>query len=180
MANPQYVTLVITHTLRPNQQQAYEQWLQRIVPIAEQFEGHLGANVIRPVDGGDTYTILIRFDNLDNLYRWTHSPERKALMEEVADLLTGEDRLDIQTGSQFWFTPAQKGVRRPAQWKQFLITLAVIFPSTLLVPWFWRQLLPQLSGTLPGHFLNDATVVALVVYLWMPLLTRVLAGWLKR
>ncbi|MDQ9417311.1 antibiotic biosynthesis monooxygenase, partial [Serratia marcescens] len=35
-------------------------------------------------------------------------------------------------------------------------------------------------GTLLGHFLNDATVVALVVYLWMPIVTRVFHQWLTR
>ena len=54
----------------------------------------------------------------------------------------------------------------------------MIFPSTLLIPPLWAALLPASRGTLWGHFLGDATVVALVVWLWMPLLTRWLKNWL--
>lgn len=90
------------------------------------------------------------------------------------------DHIEIRPGAEFWFTPPNPSVRQPPQWKQFIITLLVIFPSTNLVPWFWGRVLPQLDGSLLGHFLNDATVVALVVYLWMPIVTRVFHQWLTR
>ncbi|PLR37543.1 antibiotic biosynthesis monooxygenase [Chimaeribacter coloradensis] len=180
MTTSEPVTLVITHTLQPQQQEAYERWLRRIMPVAEQFEGHRGVNVIRPSGEGHIYTILIRFDTLENLTRWTASAERKSLLADAEPLLDGGDRIEVQAGSQFWFTPPQQGVRRPARWKQYVLTLAVIFPSAELVPRFWNLIVPSLSGTLAGHLLNDATVVALVVFFWMPWLTRALAGWLKR
>ncbi|BEN67658.1 antibiotic biosynthesis monooxygenase [Serratia marcescens] len=180
MAHPQHVTLVITHRLAPGNEQAYEAWLNRIMPDAAGFTGHLGVNVIRPSGDEQAYTVLVRFDNLDNLYRWIHSPLRKQYIEEVTPLLLESDHIEIRPGAEFWFTPPSPGVRQPPQWKQFIITLLVIFPSTNLVPWFWGLTLPQLNGTLLGHFLNDATVVALVVYLWMPIVTRVFHQWLIR
>lgn len=70
MAHPQHVTLVITHRLAPGNEQAYEAWLNRIMPDAAGFTGHLGVNVIRPSGDEQAYTVLVRFDNLDNLYRW--------------------------------------------------------------------------------------------------------------
>ncbi len=91
----------------------------------------------------------------------------------------GDDQLEVQQGSQFWFTPAAGGTKPPPAWKQFLVTLAVIFPCTHLVPWLWHLLLPSLDDTLFGHLLVDATIVALVVYLLMPLITRWLASWLR-
>ncbi|HGM5269096.1 TPA: antibiotic biosynthesis monooxygenase [Serratia marcescens] len=180
MAHPQHVTLVITHRLAPGNEQSYEAWLNRIMPDAAGFPGHLGVNVIRPSGDEQAYTVLVRFDNLDNLYRWIHSPLRKQYIEEVTPLLLESDHIEIRPGAEFWFTPPNPGVRQPPQWKQFIITLLVIFPSTNLVPWFWGLVLPQLDGTLLGHFLNDATVVALVVYLWMPIVTRVFHQWLTR
>ena len=42
------------------------------------------------------------------------------------------------------------------------------------------MLLPSLKGTLSLHFINDACVVALVVWFWMPIVTRLFAGWLKK
>lgn len=42
MAQNKHVTLVITHTLLPEQAQRYEQWLGKIMPVAAEFPGHLG------------------------------------------------------------------------------------------------------------------------------------------
>lgn len=173
------ITLVITHTLQPGQQQAYERWLERIMPEAQTFPGHLGVNVIRPHQGGNTYNVVIRFDTLEHLYAWTQSDRRKQLVDEIAPLLAGDDHIEVRTEAAFWFTPSEPDVKRPASWKQFLITLLVIFPSTNLVPWITAKLFPSMVGTLPLHFINDAFVVALVVWLWMPIMTRLFARWLK-
>jgi antibiotic biosynthesis monooxygenase (ABM) superfamily enzyme len=56
MAQTSHVTLVITHTLLPGQAGRYEQWLGKIMPIAAEFPGHLGANVIRPSEGQNLWT----------------------------------------------------------------------------------------------------------------------------
>lgn len=73
---------------------------------------------------------------------------------------------------------------RPApakRYKQFLITLSVIYPLTMLVPWAYQWLL----GSIPGfanywvaHLIAAATVVGLMAYLIMPRYTRLLAKWL--
>ena len=51
MAQQKSVTLVISHVLDPEHGQQYEAWLGKIMPIAAEFPGHLGANVIRPAPG---------------------------------------------------------------------------------------------------------------------------------
>ncbi|WP_058911647.1 antibiotic biosynthesis monooxygenase [Entomohabitans teleogrylli] len=174
------VTLVITHVIPADQTERYEAWLARIVPVAASFPGHLGANVIRPSEGHNVWNIIIRFDTLENLYAWTQSSQRKALVEEISPWLAQGDRTEIHSEAAFWFTPPAPRVRQPPRWKQFLITLMVIFPSTNLVPWLTGSLFPGLKGTLLLHLVNDACVVALVVWLWMPLVTRWFAGWLKK
>ncbi|WP_369789459.1 antibiotic biosynthesis monooxygenase [Rouxiella sp. WC2420] len=183
-AQKNHVTLVITHNLLPGKTQAYEAWLDEVMPVAASFSGHLGVNVIRPNTGETSYTILVRFDSLDSLYAWINSPQRKALVEKASGLLDHGnredrgDRLEIRPGAAFWFTPEVKKGRSPAKWKQYLVTLGVIFPSTNFVPWFWGMVLPIAKGTLWGHLLNDASVVALVVFFWMPQVTRILKNWL--
>ena len=130
------------------------------MPIAAEFPGHLGANVIRPAAGQNLWSVIIRFDTLEHLYAWTQSETRRQLVAEIAPLLTEGDQ--------------------PRRWKQFLITLLVIFPSTNLVPAVTGMLLPSLKGSLLLHLINDACVVALVVWFWMPIVTRLFAGWLKK
>ena len=101
-------------------------------------------------------------------------------MKEIEPLLAEGDKTEVRTEPAFWFTPPETHVRKPKQWKQFLITLLVIFPSTNLVPQVTGALLPGLKGSLLLHLINDACVVALVVWLWMPIVTRLFAGWLKK
>ena len=43
MAQQKSVTLVISHVLDPEHGQRYEAWLGKIMPIAAEFPGHLGA-----------------------------------------------------------------------------------------------------------------------------------------
>jgi antibiotic biosynthesis monooxygenase (ABM) superfamily enzyme len=101
-------------------------------------------------------------------------------VKEIEPLLAEGDKTEVRTEAAFWFTPPEPHVRKPKQWKQFLITLLVIFPSTNVVPQVTGALLPGLKGSLLLHLINDACVVALVVWLWMPIVTRLFAGWLKK
>jgi hypothetical protein len=180
MPQNSHVTLVITHTLLDGQAERYEQWLGKIMPIAAAVPGHLGANVIRPSEGQNLWTVIIRFDSLEHLYAWTQSDTRIQLVKEIEPLLAEGDKTEVRTDAAFWFTPPEPHVRKPKSWKQFLLTLLVIFPSTNIVPLVTGLLLPGLKGSLLLHFLNDACVVALVVWLWMPIVTRLFAGWLKK
>ncbi len=129
MAQQKSVTLVISHLLDPQHSQRYEEWLGKIMPIAAEFPGHLGANVIRPAAGQNLWSVIIRFDTLEHLYAWTQSETRRQLVAEIAPLLTEGDRTEVRTEPAFWFTPPAANVRQPRRWKQFLITLLVIFPA---------------------------------------------------
>lgn len=180
MTQQKSVTLVISHTLDPEHGKRYEQWLGKIMPVAAEFPGHLGANVIRPTAGQNLWSVIIRFDTIEHLYAWTQSETRRELVAEIAPLLNEGDRTEVRTEPAFWFTPPAANVRQPLRWKQFLMTLLVIFPSTNLVPWLTGMYLPSLRGSLLLHLINDACVVALVVWFWMPIVTRLFAGWLKK
>jgi antibiotic biosynthesis monooxygenase (ABM) superfamily enzyme len=62
------------------------------MPIAAEFPGHLGANVIRPAAGQNLWSVIIRFDTIEHLYAWTQSETRRQLVAEIAPLLSEGDR----------------------------------------------------------------------------------------
>jgi uncharacterized protein len=127
------VTSVIRHNIRAGQQSTYEAWLREIVPVASAFPGHRGVNVIRPPAGTSEYTVVLHFDTIDNLRGWLDSDQRRKLIDKALPVLAGEDSVEIKTGLEFWFTPpSRKQVARP--YKQFLVTLSVIYPLTIIVP----------------------------------------------
>ena len=86
-AHSRIVTLVIRHQPLAGQQDAYQRWLQRAVTAAREACGHLGVDVIPPAEAGTAFTTLVRFADVDQLQAWLASPERQALIAEVAPLL---------------------------------------------------------------------------------------------
>ena len=181
-ANAETITAVIQQSVRPDAAEAYEVWLKKVVPIASRFPGHRGVNVIRPVPGGLKYTIAIHFDSIEHAQDWFMSDARHQLIEEVMPLLAAEETVETRSGLEFWFHP-HSGQPPAKRYKQFLVTLSVIYPLTMLVPsgihWLLGSL-PVFSNYWVAHFLAAATVVALMVYVIMPRYTRSLAKWLYK
>jgi antibiotic biosynthesis monooxygenase (ABM) superfamily enzyme len=177
------VTLLIRHRVRPGQLEPYENWLRRIVQAAQGYPGHLGVDVIRGQDGGQAlFTSVLRFSGAERLQHWLGSEERKRLIAEVTPLLAGDEDLSLHPAREFWFAPEDAG-SPPPRWKQACVTFAVILPLSLLVPLLWQPAftaLPWLGGHLASNTLITLTIVLLVVYLFMPRVTRWLAPWLNR
>jgi antibiotic biosynthesis monooxygenase (ABM) superfamily enzyme len=145
--------------------------------------GHLNVDILRPQRDNGRYTILARFDTLEHLQGWLASETRRRLIAQIEPLLVHGDRVDIQTGLEFWFTPPTPGQKHPPPYKQFLLTLSVIFPLTLLVPWALQPLFKVVPIIgLPGvrHFASVAVIVGLMTYVIMPHYTRLVADWLYR
>lgn len=174
------VTAVIRHRVRAEAMVEYEHWLQRIVPIAQRFPGHRGVDVIRPAPGSSLYTVTIRFDSLAHAEDWFESSARQTLLAELMPLLAQEEQRETLTGLEFWFHP-EPGQKPAKRYKQFLLTVSVIFPLTLLVPMplHWLALRwPWLGNTVLQHLLVAAVIVGLMTYVLMPRLTRWVARWL--
>jgi antibiotic biosynthesis monooxygenase (ABM) superfamily enzyme len=87
------VTLVVKHRVKARFEAPYEAWLRRIVGIAAQSEGHLGVDMIRGKNADvDVFTCVLRFCSAEALQRWLDSPQRQALINQVAPMLATEIR----------------------------------------------------------------------------------------
>ncbi|MFO1503937.1 MAG: antibiotic biosynthesis monooxygenase [Steroidobacteraceae bacterium] len=129
-------TLLIQHRVRPGQLARYEAWLRHIVTRASAHPGHQGVHVLRPPEGGNEYSIVIRYQSAAHASRWLESAERRQLLEEIEDALELGDRVEIRPGIEFWFTPPPSvpASRVAPRWKQWLVTTSVIWPLTMIVP----------------------------------------------
>jgi len=176
------VTLIVKHRVKVGFEASYEAWLRRIVGIAGQREGHLGVDVIRGRSAGlDLFTCVLRFCSTEAMQRWLDSPQRLELVNEAAPMLADGDQTEVHPVNAFWFSPPADAVSPPPRWKQAVLTLMVILPHTLLVPLIWGPVLRLdafLSNYLISTFLITLTIVLSVVYLFMPLATRLFAPWL--
>lgn len=174
------VTTIIRQRPQPGAIETYEAWLKEIIPIARQFAGHQGVNVIRPHNASEAYTVVLHFDSTANLRGWLESEARQRLVARIRPHLLNDEDIDIKTGLEFWFTPPP-GARHAKPYKQFLITLSVIFPLTMLIPWLLRPLFAWFPVlTTPGvqHLIIATLIVGAVTYIVMPYYTRLISRWL--
>jgi antibiotic biosynthesis monooxygenase (ABM) superfamily enzyme len=180
--SPDMVTVVIQHEVAPASVSRYEEWINRIIPVAARFPGHRGVSVIRPSGDARCYTVTLRFDSVQHAEDWLASDARGELVQELAPLLERPESIDTVTGIEFWFVPpAGAPQKRAPPHKQFLVTLSAIYPLTLLVPLGVHRLvdpwLPWRSALLV-QLLIAALIVWLMTYVIMPRYTRLVARWL--
>lgn len=174
------VTTVIQQRPKPDATSRYEDWLKEIIPVARQFAGHRGVNVIRPQGGSDAYTIVLHFDTIDNLRGWLSSDIRQRLIEKIKPIMRTDEDVEIKTGFEFWFTPPTGG-RHAKPYKQFLVTLSAIFPLTVIIPWLLQPLfawLPVLALPIVSQLVVGAIIVGLMTWAIMPSYTRIVSRWL--
>lgn len=111
------VTVVAAHRVKPGKEKAFEQIMSGMLEAAMTFEGHLGANVLRPTAPDELqYRIIFKFDRMSNLHRWETSEVRHEWLARLADLTQDGDKskLQILTSLETWFTlPAQQGGAPP-------------------------------------------------------------------
>ncbi|NIC05941.1 antibiotic biosynthesis monooxygenase [Billgrantia bachuensis] len=176
-------TIRIHHRVRPETMDRYETWLRQIIEAAGRFPGHQGVHILRPPEGHHDYEIAVRFASDADARRWRESHERHELMGAIQPDLQQDERVEIVSGIDYWFTPPTPASRQPTRWKQWLVTTAVIWPLTMIVPLLWLPLfglLPALDTWGIRHGLVAATIVGLVVYVIMPRVVKLVAPWLFR
>lgn len=176
------VTTIIVQRPYKEQIQAYENWLKEMVPLAQGAAGHRGVNVIKPHGQNDEYTIVLHFASENTLRQWLESDTRRQMVERVRPFLNTDEKIEIRTGLEFWFTPPESRKMAPP-YKQFLLTWSAIFPLSVLIPLLLSPLfsgLPFLSLPLLKPLLISLCIVGLMTFVVMPRYTRLVAKWLYR
>jgi antibiotic biosynthesis monooxygenase (ABM) superfamily enzyme len=174
-------SVVITHHIVESNQMQYEQWLEEIGPVCRNFKGNVDWQIIRPIpDLTYNYTVIIRFDTVNNLKNWMESKERKSFIEKAKPLFARGDSYYIKSGLDFLFPESKKP---PLRWKQYLVTWSAIYPLSVLVPLVILPLLQFLH--LPeSRFINaffiSGCVVFIMIFILMPSYTKLIRTWLYR
>ncbi|WP_025131295.1 antibiotic biosynthesis monooxygenase [Pseudomonas sp. PH1b] len=178
------VTLLVRHRIQKGRDQEYETWLRQIIAKARSYPGHLGIDVVRGHSGGlGLFTSVLRFASTEQLQHWLDSADRRELVQQAQHLLADGDQTEINADREFWFTPQDSGAPTPPpRWKQACVTFLVILPLSFLVPQLWKPvftLLPWLGAYVPATVLITLSIVLLVVYVFMPRVTRLFSRWLQ-
>ncbi|RVW08824.1 antibiotic biosynthesis monooxygenase [Prescottella agglutinans] len=76
-------TVIVTHLLRPGMDVAFRRWQDEMDSAAASFDGFLGTDVTPPARGSRAWSVVYRFDSLDNLRRWLDSARRRDLVQRA-------------------------------------------------------------------------------------------------
>jgi antibiotic biosynthesis monooxygenase (ABM) superfamily enzyme len=170
-------TAVITRDVSPGREPDYQQWSRRLVAAVARFPGYEGATLVGPPHGEPGRRMLIlRFSGKRSLRRWVDSDERKSLTAEAAKF--SNEVYEEPSSLETWFAiPGLGAVEPPPRWKMALATTPAAYILITLI----LAVLSPISESWP-HAASNAVVtvlmVALLTYVAMPILTRLLRPWL--
>jgi antibiotic biosynthesis monooxygenase (ABM) superfamily enzyme len=176
-----HVTAVITHRVRPGREMGYEEWLKGIAADSRNFDGYLGAHILRPELGVTSdYVVVLQFDTCQHLETWMQSENRKGWVERVRPLISEPEAIKTLTGLEPWFQlPNQPSHSPPKLYKQAILVWIGVAASFLVI----SPLVAALLASWPGILMvlvKLTIMVGLLTYVVMPFLTRRFQGWLFR
>lgn len=173
------VTGMITRTIRPGCEAAFEALLRGQLAAAGRFPGFRGAEVIhRPGDTHREYTAIFRFQTLAQLRAWEFSSERGEWLERMAGLIKAESPLSTMCGMETWFTLAGGGITKPPQrYKMAAVSWLAAFPLATVLNY---GLNPVLEGqpTVLRALALTIVLIPTMTYIIMPQMTRLFRRWL--
>jgi len=177
------VTVIVNSKARKGKIDEFEEWMNGIIHESMKFQGHMGVNVIRPIDplSNPEYVIIFRYDTYENLTKWLNSETRKEWVAKSTKVTEGELKVQKQTGLEFWFTPPHTIGQHatPPRYKMAIVTGGIVFVLlSTLVPLIRQAtaMLPQTLSTLVAV----ALMVPLLTYIIMPSVTKLLRPWLSK
>jgi antibiotic biosynthesis monooxygenase (ABM) superfamily enzyme len=170
------VKIVMERRVPPDAQPRFDGWVKRLIGAACERGGVEGSSVLRAGATGD-YFILLRFVSHAQLRRWQESSELAALLREADTFSVSVEESQVKTGLETWFTlpgvPAPRTA--PPKWKMALVTWLALLPQVIILAVVLGPLrLPFLVGTA----VSTAIPVAMLTWVVMPNLTRLLYAWL--
>lgn len=173
--NIQPVKIVLERRVLSGAEERFDQWVKRFMDTASRFPGLEGSSILTSGSKGE-YFILLRFASQADLERWKGSQEVGTLIREADTLSVAPEQAQMKTGFETWFVlpgiPAPPIA--PPRWKMAVVTWLALLPQVIILSFLIPAGLP---------FLLEAAIstlipVAMLTWVIMPRLTRLLYQWL--
>lgn len=167
------VTLMVARRVAKGRYEELMAWLREGEQLATDFPGYLGSGVLAPPPNDDEFQIIFRFADEQTLHAWEFSASRSAWLSRGSDLFAHPHEHRVQ-GIDGWFGAAGA---RPPRWKQAVAIWLAFFPVSLIFNFVLGPLLGELE-LVPRVLVSTLALTPLMVYLFIPLSTHLLANWL--
>jgi hypothetical protein len=171
------IHIAITRRVRPGCEAEFQAALREFFQTSFSHGGVFGASMLTPPPGSDfrEFGILRTFANETERDAFYESPMFKAWEERARTLTEGEPEYRQVHGLEAWFRSPHSP---PPRWKMAVVTLLGVYPVSLLIGVTLSATLKTLP--LPLNLLVvSAIIVSMLTWVVMPLVTRLLHGWLN-
>jgi antibiotic biosynthesis monooxygenase (ABM) superfamily enzyme len=170
------IHIAITRRVRPGCEAEFQQALREFFQTSFAHGGVWGANMLTPPPGSDSreFGILRTFADEKEREAFYESPLFQAWEKRARTLTEGEPEYRQMHGLEAWFRSSQNP---PPRWKMAVATLLGVYPTSL----FLSPTIGEVVHSWPlaaRSLVIAASMVALLTWVVMPLVTRLLHGWL--
>lgn len=171
--------LLVRDVAEAGHEDAFIETAERLARLERVRPGYEGSSVFEPVDHNPTWSSVIRFRTQDQLDAWLASPELSGAIPERHAQLSADSQITTASsfGSTVRVTDGHAAVT-PA-WKTTMTILLVLYPLVVVLSLYVN---PWLAVIAPAPwlslFLSLAITMALVTWVLLPLVMRMLRRWL--
>ena len=169
------VTLMVARRAAKGHYQELIAWLHEGEHLATDFPGYLGSGVLAPAPEGDEFQIIFRFANEETLHAWEHSASRQSWLKRGSGLFAQPHEHRV-AGIDGWFGNVAHP-SHPPRWKQSVAVWLAFFPVSLAFNFLLGHWLNELS-LVPRILISTLVLTPIMVGWFIPLSSRLLAGWL--
>lgn len=172
------VAMVFTHRVADEKVRDYLAWRRKAIAAQAHYPGYLATEFFEPHGKMDEWVDVVRYDSLKDLEHWMESKERRDLLEELDSIVESRHAHRV-TGLEGWFAMNRPGetAAGPPSWKQALAVLFALYPTVMALT-FLNSLWQSRSLSVRMLFGNILSV-ALLTWLVMPAVSRLLGFWLS-
>jgi antibiotic biosynthesis monooxygenase (ABM) superfamily enzyme len=172
------VKIIIERRIRSGAEDKLTAWAERFVAAAARSGSLEGSSVLAPAHSG-SLLVLLRFASTNELERWQSSADYQALVDEADRISDSGAHSQVRTGMETWFTLPDSPIPQspPPKWKMALTTWIGLFPMVVALGFLFR---PFAMPALAAQAISTLIPTAMLTWVVMPNLTRVLYGWLYK
>lgn len=178
------IHVAITRRVKAGCEAEFQSALREFLMASLAHDGVLGVHMLTPAPGGPSpghssekaseYGILRTFADEAERDAFYRSPLYRSWLERVAPLTEGDGSRRELSGLEAWFRGTSP---MPPRWKMATATLLGVYPTSVVL----SLTVAELAHDWPFLLRNLAvamSMVAVLTWLVMPHVTRVLHGWL--
>jgi len=169
------IHIAITRRIKPGHEAEFQSALRDFLKDSFAHTGVHGATMLVPAPGSSSseFGILRSFADEQEHNAFYESALFKQWQERIKPLTEGEPMHHRLHGLEAWFRSPEP----PPRWKMAIATYLGVLPVVMLLSLTLGRVIQSWPFVL-GNVVFNACVVALLTWIVMPLVTRVLRGWL--